>query len=92
MFYFFCFYDDLRLFAKENIQSNKIAPTVAVIRFPIILDVAIPNNPKIHPPIIPPTIPITRLSIRPNPPPRITCPAMKPATIPIRIYHRKFII
>ena len=67
------------------------APTTEVIKLPIIPLAAKPNNENTHPPSNPPTIPNTKLIIKPNPPPRIILPAIKPANAPININHIKSI-
>ncbi len=54
--------------------------------------VLMPNSPNSHPPSTPPIIPTIRLTIRPNPPPRISFPATKPDKTPMSMYHKKFII
>ena len=51
-------------------------------------EAAIPNRPNTQPPKTPPIIPKIKLIITPKPPPRIILPARKPATIPIRMYHK----
>ncbi len=77
---------------RPTIQSRNIAPTTAVMRLPIMLEVVMPIRPKSQPPNTPPIIPTTRFTISPKPPPRISLPATAPATIPIIIYQMKLIV
>ena len=54
---------------KDKIHKNTIAPTVAVIKLPRIPLDPMPSNPNNQPPKRPPTIPTSRLTSTPNPPP-----------------------
>ena len=77
---------------NEMIQSSTMAPITDVIKLPIMLVDARPKSPNIHPPSTPPIIPTIKLTISPNPPPRIILPAKKPATMPIIINKIQLIL
>lgn len=82
---------DMVLLIRPTIQSRKMAPTTEVIRLPMMPPAVIPRSPKSHPPSTPPIIPTTRLTMIQKPPPCINLTATNPATMPIRMYHKKLI-